>query len=469
MAAKDLHTHIQVYAQCRRGMYHQADNVYHITCQAITLPEVLQMTTMALSEVDSLHHSLMRFAERTNDFVCSANSSLESLVHNHPLETLTSLTSVGEKGYSSSLEEIMNLEGRIGKRSRLYIPPQSVPSGPSSDSSERLVSIRERTAPSLRPILPVEILDGIFRLLDQQKLYPVLLSNRFLYQIARRRFYHTVTIRSPRDAIAFLQNLLHNPDLPAFVRFFELSIVVSTGKSLASVDPSSSLQLSSSSTSSSPLFTYNFYSLLHRGLRAMHSLFSLTFELPKSHSPVWILYGCTFMLRQFTTSMHCNRQLAEFLERQNMIEDLTLRGFQSETLFLLPFLGPATAAFVAQGSSSATTTTSDNSVSPLSFSLSPSALSRLKSFNAIHAGPGVIQTIMQGRSVEIVSIPLFPERSISTLNALGSGKTSLRRLSVISFDPGAPEFLFEELSQRFKDLEALHLVLLMADYTIVSS
>jgi len=36
---------------------------------------------------------------------------------------------------------------------------------------------------------------------------------------------------------------------------------------------------------------------------------------------------------------------------------------------------------------------------------------------------------------------------------------------VISFDPGAPEFLFEELALRFRDLEALHLVLLMADYS----
>jgi hypothetical protein len=176
------------------------------------------------------------------------------------------------------------------------------------------------------------------------------------------------------------------------------------------------------------------------------------------------------MLRQFTTSMHCNGHLAGFLERQDMIEDLTLRGFQTESLLFLPFLGAAAAALVTQVSSAAGTpfNTAYDPGSHLTFSLSPSALSRLKSFSAIHAGPAIIHAVMQGRSVEIASIPLFPERGAPTLNALGSGKTPLRRLSVISFHPDAPEFLFEELARRFRDLEALHLVLLMADYSNVS-
>ena len=38
---------------------------------------------------------------------------------------------------------------------------------------------------------------------------------------------------------------------------------------------------------------------------------------------------------------------------------------------------------------------------------------------------------------------------------------------MISFDPQAPLFLFEEVAKRFRKLEALHLVVLMADFTNV--
>jgi len=196
----------------------------------------------------------------------------------------------------------------------------------------------------------------------------------------------------------------------------------------------------------------------------MHSLLSLTLELPRSHSPDWIFDDCTFMLHQFTTSMYCNCHLANFLEKQELIEDLTLRGFQNESLF---FLGETTDG-LATGSLTAPTPdpTATTQVSPLSFSLSPSALSRLKSFNAVHAGPAIVHTIMRGRFVEVASVPLFPDCSMPTLNALGSGNASLRRLIVISFDPEAPAFLFKELARRFKDLEALHLVLLMSEHSV---
>jgi len=408
---------------------------------------------MALPDVDIQH--LMRFAERTNELVCSANSNLERIA-NHPSVSFTSLVGSGKKGYSSSLSEIMDMEGRIGKRPCFHLPFRLGQGGPFSGAAECVTSVREQRAPSLRPGLPVEILNEIFCLLIHQQLLPVLLCNSFLYQIARRRFYHTIVIGSPKDAIAFLKSLLHNPDLPSLVRSFELRTHTRKEVGHSPVVSPTSIQPHSNSAYS-PLLTHNFYSLLHRGLCAMRSLLSLTLELEKPHSPVWIFDDCTFLLRQFSTSMHCNCHLAEFLEKQEMIEDLTLRGFQAESLFFLPFL-----------SATATALLTDQSISPLSFTLSPSALSRLKTFNAIHAGPAIIHTIMQGRSVEIASIPLFPGRSIPTLNALGSGKASLKRLSVISFDPDAPEYLFEELAGRFKDLEALHIVSLMADYSDVS-
>ena len=439
---------------------------------------------MAIPEVDDLHDTLMQFAERTNNLICSANSKLESLVSQSP-----ELIARGDDifGSGATLEEIVtgSSEERSGKKVRLAMCLLQV------TSSQLEEVVIPRPGPSLRPVLPIEILDNIFCLLKQQQLYPVLLSNSFLYQISRRRFYHTIVIETPKDCVIFFKKVLSNPELPPLVRSLELSIAHaintrSTGPGTASSSPLAPLPppppgspgfALPGPSPGAPQFTRNFYALLQRGLRDMHSLVSLTLELPKSHSPFWIFRGCKFKLRQLTTSMHCHRPLATFLESQATIEELTLRGFQNESLFFLPFLGAAAATLVTFGVGHTQGQNPTGSTSPYpsskdpnsdsSFTLSSTALPLLKSFNAIHAGPSIIHTVMEGRSVEVASIPLFPERSIPTLSALGSGKTSLKRLSVISFDPGAPEFLFEELSTRFRDLEALHTVMLMADYTRV--
>ncbi|KXN92811.1 hypothetical protein AN958_05591 [Leucoagaricus sp. SymC.cos] len=54
---------------------------------------------------------------------------------------------------------------------------------------------------------------------------------------------------------------------------------------------------------------------------------------------------------------------------------------------------------------------------------------------------------------------------METLSALSLTSKPLTRLSVMSFDPNAPHFIFSELSTRFPDLEALHIVVLMAEVT----
>ncbi len=440
---------------------------------------------MALNEVDDLHHTLIQFAQRTNDLVCSANSKLERLVNTHiPVVAAQADEILASK--SSSEPMPMSLGGRSSKRARLVLFRHFADSDEQPQSS---LQAKQR-APSLYPVLPVEILDNVFQLLTHRQIHPLLFANSFMNRVARRRVYHTIVIESPLRCVSFLKNVLSNPELPPLVRSLELCIAQTEMKAQVNSNSDSTAGNSTSSTrsilSTPSQFTFNFYSLLNRALCAMHSLHSLSIELPKSHSPIWIFSGCTFKLRQFTTSMHCHLSLAGFLEKQEMIEELTLRGFQTESLFLLPFLGAAAASLVTFGvgqmigvANTAFNTANSggnggpsgagiDSTSPLSFTLSPSALPHLKSFNAIHAGPSIIHTIMQGRSVEIASIPLFPERGILTLDALESGRVPLKRLSVISFDPGAPEFLFEELAKRFKDLEALHLVLLMADYSHVS-
>lgn len=283
--------------------------------------------------------------------------------------------------------------------------------------------------PTLRPKLPVEILDVVFSFLSTESLRSLLLTNSFISALSVRRLYHTVVLSHAYSIIDFFKTLLANEALPPLVRSIDINMSKSTPIS-------------------------NFYFLFHNVLQQTKGLVSLSLDLPKGHAPFWMFEGCTFKLRQFTTSMYCRRPLASYLETQDSIVDLTLRGYQTDTMFFLPFIDPVPPSMLLPPA--------------MRFTLSPEALPRLKYFNAVHADAYVIQAVVQGRPVECVSIPLFPDMSIASLDALCTSTTPLRRLSVISFDPSAPDFLFEALAKRFDQLEALHLVMLMAEYNQVS-
>ncbi|KJA17368.1 hypothetical protein HYPSUDRAFT_146620 [Hypholoma sublateritium FD-334 SS-4] len=269
--------------------------------------------------------------------------------------------------------------------------------------------------PTARPRLPTEILDTIFANLSKNHLEPLLVANAFVSTVATRRLYQNVTLARPAAVVAFLRTILANPRLPPLVRSLDINMTKArdADEGHAKARP-----------------TGNFYALLSRALRATTALTALALELPKAHAPLWIFAGCTFRLRQFTTSMYCRRPLARFLETQASLEELTLRGYPTDAVF----------------------------------ALAPEALPRLRAFNAVHADAALIRAVVQGRPVRVVSVPLFPEMSLASLDALRAGTAPLLRLSVISFDPTAPGFLFEALAQRFQELEALHLVMLMAEY-----
>ncbi|KAF8151725.1 hypothetical protein B0H34DRAFT_664486 [Crassisporium funariophilum] len=271
--------------------------------------------------------------------------------------------------------------------------------------------------------LPAEILDNILHSLSQLEQISVLPVNRFFYSIAARRVYRSLSLRRPRQCVAFCCSALANPDILLLVRSLDIDI-----------------------SAASP--TANLYHLLQRVLRRTTSLVSLLLELPKWQSPLWIFDGCTFRLEHFTTSLHSKLPLARFLDTQPNITDLTLRGFQSDNLPMLPFFDLM-----------------ESVPDDEDFKLQPTSLPKLVTFNAIHAGAPVIRAIVEGRPLEVVSIPLFPSLSLESLDALKTASVPLKRLSVISFDPDAPQFLFQVLSTGFADLEALHLVMLMADYT----
>ena len=277
-------------------------------------------------------------------------------------------------------------------------------------------------------ILPVEVLDNIFQFLTQSELISLLLTNKCLYAISARQFYHTVSIHCVWQSVAFFQAALNNPSIPPLVRYLDIDI-----------------------SNSYPL--KSFYHLFHKVLQRLPALVTLLLDFPKCHSPLWIFHDCTFSLKKFTTSMHCTLALALFLDTQPNITHLTLRGFQSSgNVSILPFLSPVSFSVPTEGQP---------------FKLKPTSLPNLTHFNVIHAGSSVIQAVVEDRPVEVVSIPLFPLFSMDSLSALKYSSVPMRRLSLISFDPDAPKFLFQVLSDGFVHLEALHVVFLMADYTKV--
>jgi hypothetical protein len=291
-----------------------------------------------------------------------------------------------------------------------------------------------RGSPTLQSKLPAEVLELILVYLSASQLIPVLCANRSLQDPAVRLLYRALVVNKPASCIPLLKRILAQPNLHRYVRSLELNI------------------------SNAGTLTANFYRLLRQCLRCTTALTTLILDLPKVNSPVWIFEGCTFHLRVFSTSMQCNASLAQFLNTQPSIGQLTLRGFQTEHWDSPNFVGDIV------GDPSSLFTPRRNF---RDFVLQPTALPSLTQFNAIHAGPTVIETVAKGRPISMASVPLFSGTSLETLDALHGSRAALKRLSVISFDPTAPSFIFEEVAKRFPNLEALHVVVLLAEFNSV--
>ncbi|KAF8881608.1 hypothetical protein BD779DRAFT_1004076 [Infundibulicybe gibba] len=275
----------------------------------------------------------------------------------------------------------------------------------------------------LGPVIPVEILDNIFQELSHAELLPLIHTNKAFHAIGSRILYRSITDLQLPQSVACLRTLSQNSILSALVRSLDITWQFSTP-------------------------TENLYRLLHVVLKKLVSLTSLYLEFPQSHSPSWILDDCPFSLQKFTTSMHCKAPLAHFLDSQSELHELTLRGFQNDLPSILP-LSPR----------------ADGPFSDTTFVLQSRSLPNLRHFRAIHAGPSVIASIAEGRPLESASVPLFPSCAMRTLDALKLTSKSLKRLSLMSFDSDAPHFLLPEIAQRFSELEALHVVVLLAEFT----
>ncbi|KAK1222275.1 hypothetical protein PQX77_014908 [Marasmius sp. AFHP31] len=273
-----------------------------------------------------------------------------------------------------------------------------------------------------RSILPQEVLDLIFGNLENEQLVLAARTNKSLYVVANRRLYHTIIISSdlPRSARC-MRTLVQYRPLALLVRSF-------------------SIQWPAIYTP-----TWNLYDLVNRTLHSLPSITTLFIDVPNEF-PQLQLDDCTFALQSLNASFRFDENLIRFLESQPTITDLSLRGFNSDP---------------SQFSFSASTFNLNPSV-PSPPLLSPTALPRLNRVNAIHAGPEIMRAVVTGRPVKTVVMPLYADSATKCLDALSATSTPIEKLSIMSFDPNAPKYILKEISERFPDLEALAIVLLLA-------
>jgi len=276
------------------------------------------------------------------------------------------------------------------------------------------------------PVLPRETIHLVFSFVDcRSDLSNLSLASRALHSIATSVLYRSLSLEKPRESILCLRTLSRDLRLPTLVRSFEIRWTWTK--------PSANLR-----------------QLVHCVLQRMTLLTSLGIEVHADFHP-WNLNDCTFSLTRFSSSSRCDTSLVEFLEKQSNIEDLTLRGFNSDPT-----------EFTFRSSSF------NLNPNPVPFPISNTALPKLSRLRAIHAGPATVSRLIDGRPLKQVSMPLYADCVHRSLDALELSSARIERLNVISFDPEAPDYLLGEIAKRLPDLEALHVVILLAQSSEVS-
>lgn len=247
----------------------------------------------------------------------------------------------------------------------------------------------------------------------------VLRVNKLLYALGLRVLYRTITDLSSIRAVRFLRSL-------------DRGSKINLGRKPCAYVHTLHLEF--------PLVraTSNLLRLCKRVLNSMTSLqdLSLEFSLHDNYYPIcWFLEGCTFQLRSLALSLRCDQQLANFLETQHDLRELCLRGFQTTSPFVL----------------------------------TSSALPKLASFRAVHAGTPVLEAVIKDRTIDSVSLSLFTEDGFAPLDTLRLSKRDIKRLTIMSLDNTPPCTLITEVAERAPNLEALHIVVLMARFDKVRS
>ncbi|KAI0942343.1 hypothetical protein AcW1_002999 [Taiwanofungus camphoratus] len=259
-----------------------------------------------------------------------------------------------------------------------------------------------------QPPFPIEIVEYILEKLTAEELSPVLRANSLLYAIAVRVLYRNVSDLPIRRTVPCLRTLGSGTTSATLVHNLNIDWTYCTP-------------------------TGNLFRLLNCALQQLTALRHLSLEFSpheNQFSLAWLFDGCTFRLRTLATSIRCDFALAQFLETQPRIQELCLRGFQTNSPFIL----------------------------------TPSALPELTSFRAVHAGAPVLSQVLRGRPVEGVSLSLFSEDGLAPLDTLTLSSRPIKRLTVMSLDHTSPCALLDEVAMRTPGLEALHIVILVAQF-----
>ncbi|KAI6152925.1 hypothetical protein EDD17DRAFT_1633326 [Pisolithus thermaeus] len=263
---------------------------------------------------------------------------------------------------------------------------------------------------SIRSVLPVETLDLIFEGLTRSELLAALRSNSLFHRVGARVLYRSLIDLQPDQAVGLVKTIAHSDLYASYVRHVEFD----WGNSV---------------------LTANFVRLLNRALRRLKSLLRLTLEFPNTDitgGTASVLDGCTFSLRSFTTSIRCSPTLVRFLETQNDITDLCLRGINCIDAIPLP----------------------------------PEALPHLSNFRTALSWPILTANFIRDRPVESVSMSVYPHEMHSALNVLLLSSKPVKRLTLMSFDAAEPILLLSEIASRLPWLEALHLVVLTTQFYV---
>ncbi|KAG2748239.1 hypothetical protein P692DRAFT_20954065 [Suillus brevipes Sb2] len=262
---------------------------------------------------------------------------------------------------------------------------------------------------SVASVLPVEILELIFNNLERHELIPVLSSNSIFHNTASRAVYRNISETSSVKALKLIKTLALNATYSRHVRSIDLDFA-------------------------NNLITANILRLLNRTLQQLKSLTTLILDFSQTDNAAdvaWIFQGCSFSLTTFTSSMRCDRSLAQFLAMQPKITELCLRGFNKE----------------------------------YEFALEPMALPKLEHFRTVLSYPSIVGEVLRGRPVESVSMSLYPGDVQTSLDTLLLSATAIKRLTVMSFESDPPVALLPLIADRLPHLEAFHLVVLMTHYT----
>jgi hypothetical protein len=281
-----------------------------------------------------------------------------------------------------------------------------------TDDKDDIQPVHETTFDLTKRALPRELIDLVASYLERNELPTFLRATRVTHDVGVKYLYKTIadTDTPAPQMVRCLQSLVRHRTACAHVHLLGLVFVHNRP-------------------------TGNLITLITRVLHRLTNLRSLILDLPQARgvSPTGILNNSyiPFKLRHFATCLRADASLATFLVSQPLIEDLELTSLYS----------PLCSA-------------------PDAFVLPSTALPHLRIVH-ITRSVDVTRAVVSGRAIEKAFVAPFDADVTESLNAVATGSTSLRRLSITAPSTESIGKLLEQISRNMPMLEALHVIDIM--------